>query len=147
MANKVHIASIAGLIVVAAGASIAVAQLNGEQARAMTGDFRNAAVAEVLDAQGEVLLRGSFAPTDSDDEGEIERLAPLAAVTAQVTAKGEAEVEYQTDTPTEQEVELTMSGLTAGTEIAFVIDGTKIATARADARGRVAIEVAVKSTQ
>ena len=147
MAKKVHIASIAGLIVVAMGASIAVAQLNGEQARAMAGDFRNAAIAEVLDAQGQVLLRGSFVPTESDDEGEIERLATLTAVASQVTARGEAEVEYQTDTPAEQEVELTMSGLTAGTEIAFVIDGTKIATATADPRGRVNIEVAVKSTQ
>lgn len=147
MAKKVHIVSIAGLIAIAAASSIAVAQLNGEPAQSIAGDFRNAAVAEVHDAQGQVLMRGSFAPVDSDDEGEIERLAPLTAVQSQVTAKGEAEVEYQTDAPTEQEVELTLSGLTAGTEIAFVIDGTRIAGAKADNRGRVNIEVAVKSTQ
>jgi hypothetical protein len=42
---------------------------------------------------------------------------------------------------------LSVSGLTAGTEIAFVIDGTKIGTATADKRGRVSIELAVKSAQ
>ena len=147
MAKKVHIVSIAGLIAIAAASSIAVAQLNGEAAQSIAGDFRNAAVAEVHDAQGQVLLRGSFAPVDTDDEGEIERLAPLTAVQSQVTAKGEAEVEYQTDTPTEQEVELSLSGLAAGTEIAFVIDGTKIGTAKADNRGRVSLELAVKSAQ
>jgi hypothetical protein len=144
VAKKVHVMSMAGLLLVALAASVAVAQLYGEQVQPIAGDFRNAAVAEVHDAQGQVLLRGSFAPVDTDDEGEIERLAPLTAVASQVTAKGEAEVEYQTDTPTEQEVELSLSGLAAGTEIAFVIDGTKIGTAKADQRGRVSMELAVK---
>jgi hypothetical protein len=147
VAKNVHIASIGGLLAVALGASVAVAQLNGEQMQPISGDFRNAAVAEVQDVQGQVLMRGSFAPVDTDDEGEIERLAPMTAVQSQVTAKGEADVEYQIDAPAEQEVELSLSGLAAGTEIAFVIDGTKIATAKADNRGKVSIELAVKSTQ
>jgi hypothetical protein len=147
VAKKIHVVSIAALIAVAAAASVTVAQLYGEQMQPIAGDFRNAAVAEVHDAAGQVLMRGSFAPVDTDDEGEIERVAPLVAVASQVTAKGEAEVEYQTDAPAEQEVELSVSGLTAGTEIAFVIDGTKIGTARADNRGRVSIELAVKSVQ
>ena len=147
MAKKVHIVSIAALVAVATAASVAVAQLNGEQLQPIAGDFRNAAVAEVHDAQGQVLMRGDFAPVDTDDEGEVERLAPLTAVASQVTAKGEAEVEYQTDAPTEQEVELSLTGLTAGTEIAFVIDGTRVATAKVDNRGRVEIELAVKAAQ
>ncbi len=147
MAKKVHIVSIAAFVAVATAASVAVAQLNGEQLQPIAGDFRNAAVAEVHDAQGQVLMRGDFAPVDTDDEGEVERLAPLTAVASQVTAKGEAEVEYQTDAPTEQEVELSLTGLTAGTEIAFVIDGTRVATAKADNRGRVEIELAVKAAQ
>lgn len=147
MAKKVHIVSIAAFVAVATAASVAVAQLNGEQLQPIAGDFRNAAVAEVHDAQGQVLMRGDFAPVDTDDEGEVERLAPLTAVASQVTAKGEAEVEYQTDAPTEQEVELSLTGLTAGTEIAFVIDGTRVATAKVDNRGRVEIELAVKAAQ
>lgn len=145
MAKKLQIVSIAGLVAVAAAVSVAVAQLSGEQTQSIAGDFRNAAVAEVHDAQGQVLLRGSFAPVDTDDEGEIERLAPLTAVQSQVNAKGEAEVEYQTDDPTEQEVELSLSGMAPGIEIAFVIDGTTIAAAKADARGRVSLELAIKA--
>lgn len=143
MAKKVHIMSIAGLVAVAVAASVAVVQLSGEETQSIAGDFRNAAVAEVHDAQGQVLMRGSFAPIDTDDEGEIEKLAPLTAVASQVTATGEAEVEYQTDDPAKQEVELSMTGLAEGTEIAFVIDGTRIGTAKADKRGRVNIEVEV----
>lgn len=147
MTRKVHILSIVALIGVAVAASVAVAEMNGEQSRAIAGDFRNAAVAEVHDAQGQVLMRGSFAPVDTDDEGEVERLAPLTPIVAQLTAKGEAEVEYQTDDPTDQEVELTLSGLAAGSQIAFVIDGTTVGSAKADERGRVNIEVAVKAAQ
>lgn len=147
MAKTVHIVSIAGLVAVAAASSVAVAQLNGQQGSPLSGDFRNAAVAEVHDAQGQVLLRGSFAPVDTDDEGEVERLAPLTAVQSGVEAKGEAEVEYQTDAPADQEVELSLSGLTAGTQVTFVIDGTTIATATANKRGRVSVEMAVKAAQ
>ena len=143
--NKVQIAILSGLVAVIAAATVAVVQLDGEQASPITGDFRNAAVAEVHDTQGHVLLRGTFAPVDSDDDGEIERLAKMSAASPEVTASGEAEVEYQTDAPSEQEVELTLTGVTAGAEINFVIDGQRVATATADRRGRVSIEVAVKA--
>lgn len=143
--NKVQIALLSGLVAVCAAATIAVVQLDGEQASPITGDFRNAAVAEVHDTQGHVLLRGTFAPVESDDEGEVERLATMTGASPEVTASGEAEVEYETDAPSEQEVELTLTGVTAGAEINFIIDGQRVATTRADQRGRVAIEVAVKA--
>ena len=146
MNKKLKLAAITGALALAAAGTVTIAQLNGEQTAAVTGDFRNAAVAEVHGSQGQVLMRGSFAPADSDDEGEIERLAPLTAVASEFNnAKGEAEVEYQTDTPTEQEVELSLTGVPAGTEIGFVIDGQRIATAKADNRGRISIELAVKA--
>ena len=143
--NKVQIALLSGLVAVCAAATIAVVQLDGEQASPITGDFRNAAVAEVHDTQGHVLLRGTFAPVESDDEGEVERLATMTAAPPEVTASGEAEVEYETNAPSEQEVELTLTGVTAGAEINFIIDGQRVATTRADQRGRVAVEVAVKA--
>ena len=146
MNKKLKLAAITGALALAAAGTMTIAQLNGEQTAAVAGDFRNAAVAEVYGSQGQVLMRGSFAPADSDDEGEIERLAPLTAVASEFnSAKGEAEVEYQTDTPTEQEVELSLTGVPAGTEIGFVIDGQRIATAKADNRGRINIELAVKA--
>jgi hypothetical protein len=144
--KKLQIAAIAGLLAVIIMATAAVVQLRGEPAPQITGDFRNAAVAEVHDAQGQVLLRGDFAVIDADDPGEVERHATLTAVAQDVKATGEAEVEYQSDTPAEQEVELTVSGLTAGTQIAFVIDGQRVGTATADRRGGVELELAVKST-
>jgi hypothetical protein len=145
VSKKIHIASIVGLLVVAGAATIVVAELNDGVDQQINGDFRKAAVAEVHDAQGQVLLRGEFAPVDADDEGEIELVAPLTAVAAGLAAKGEAEVEYQTDTPAEQEVELTLSGLAQGTDIIFVIDGQRVATARADNRGRISLELAVRA--
>lgn len=146
MNKKLKLVAITGALALAAAGTVTIAQLNGEQTAAVTGDFRNAAVAEVHGSQGQVLMRGSFAPADSDDEGEVERLAPLTAVASEFNnAKGEAEVEYQTDTPTEQEVELSLTGVPAGTEIGFVIDGQRIATAKADNRGRISIELTVKA--
>ena len=147
MNRKVQVLSVAGLIAIIAATSIAVAQLSGAQGTSITGDFRNAAVAEVHDGQGHVLLRGSFAPVDADDEGEVERLAPLTAASPEVTASGEAEVEYQTDAPGEQEVEFTVNGLTAATDVALVIDGKRVGTARADKRGRISVEFASKASQ
>ena len=137
----------AGLAAIIAATSIAVVQLSGQQAASLMADFRNAATAEVHDGQGQVLLRGTFAPADTDDQGEIEHVAPLTAASGQSKPSGEAEVEYQTDTPEEQEVEFTIDGLTEGAEVALVIDGQRVTTAKADRRGRVSVEIAVKSGQ
>jgi hypothetical protein len=139
--------SLAGMVAIMAATSFAVVQLSGQQASTFQGDFRNATVAEVHDGQGRVLLRGSFAPVDTDDEGEVERLAPLKPESQDVTASGEAEVEYDTDTPANQEVEFTLKGLAAGSDVLLVIDGQQVATAKADQRGRVSVELAVKASQ
>lgn len=144
MNKKLQIAAIAGLLAVILVATAAVVQLRGEPATQIAGDFRNAVVAEVHDAQGQVLLRGSFAGIQPDDAGEVERLATLTGAAPDIKATGEAEIEYQTDQPAEQELELTVRGLTAGIDIAFVIDGQTVATAKTDARGGVEVELAVK---
>jgi hypothetical protein len=68
-------------------------QLYGQESTLPTGDFTNAAVAEVRDSNGQVLLRGSFAPVEEADD-DIERKAALEAVGADVDAAGEAEVEF-----------------------------------------------------
>ena len=146
MNKKLQIAAIASLLAVIAFATTAVVQLSGEPAAQITGDFRNAAVAEVHNAQGQVLLRGEFAVVDADDAGEVERHATLTSSAQDVRATGEAEVEYQSDKPTEQEVELTVRGLAAGTAITFMIDGQRVGTATADRRGGVEIELTVKGT-
>jgi len=133
----------AGILTGALAVVLGVADLSGARAEQVTGDFRNAAVAELHDGQGQVLLRGQFAPIDADDKGEVERHAKLGAIAAGLTATGEAEVEYQADTPTEQEVEISVTGLAPGTAVAFVIDGQQITTGTADKRGRFEFEQTV----
>lgn len=130
----------AGVLTAALAIVLGVADLSGARTIQVTGDFRNAAVAEVHDAQGQVLLRGQFAPIDADDKGEVERHAKLGAIAAGLTATGEAEVEYQADKPNEQEVEISVTGLAPGTAVAFVIDGQQITTGTADKRGRFEFE-------
>jgi hypothetical protein len=135
----------AGAIVVASLIAIGADQLYGQKPGQVSGDFRNAVTAEVRDAQGQPLLRGSFEAVDADDKGEVERLAKLTAVTPGSSATGEAEVEYQTDSPATQEIELTATGIAAGSQVSLVIDGAAVATATADKDGKVELEVEAKS--
>jgi hypothetical protein len=134
-------AAIVAVTLIAIGAE----QLYGQRAPQLVGDFRNAAQAEVRDAQGQVLLTGQFAPIDADDQGEVERLARLAPITAGSTASGEAEVEYQTDDPSTQEIELTATGIAAGAQVSLVIDGANVGSATADAKGKVELEIEARS--
>lgn len=136
----------AAAIIVMAIATVAAGQLYGQKASPLTGDFRNATSAEVRDAQGQPLLRGSFAPVDADDKGEVERLAKLTPVTPGSSATGKAEVEYQANKPSEQEIELKATGIAAGAQVTLVIDGTTVATATADKKGKVELEVEARST-
>jgi hypothetical protein len=137
-------AAIGGVLAMAL-AVVAIVQAGSSPVIQISGDLKNAAVAEVHDAQGQVLLRGNFVPVDADDEGEVERLAALSATAPGVTGSGEAEVEYQTDTPDVQEVELALAGMTPGVEVALVIDGARITSAKADSKGRVEVEIEVRA--
>lgn len=142
--SRVERASIAGLFAVVALASVVVVQSSGAQAQ-INGDFRNAASAEVHDSQGNVLARGTFAASDSQDAGEVERKAPLTSATSAGQAMGEVEIEYAQDKPSEQEVELTLTGATPGAEVALMVDGQRVLTGKAGKDGRVEVEVIVKS--
>jgi hypothetical protein len=143
---NVQRASVAGLVLTAVVSTVAVVQLSGERAAQITGDFRNAAVAEVRNSASQVLLRGTFVAVDADDAGEVERHAKLESMVAGATLSGEAEVEYQTDQPANQEVELSVKGVTAGSQVTLVIDGTTVTTATADKRGHVSVELDVRAT-
>jgi hypothetical protein len=138
-------ASIGALLLTMAIAVIQVVQLSGQNSRPIAGDFRNAAVAEVRDSEGQTLLRGSFVAAAADDAGEVERLARLEPMVAGTSMTGEAEVEYQTDAPATQEVEFSVTGVTAGARVTLIIDGVTVTTAAADKRGRVSVELDVKA--
>ena len=122
-----------------------IVHLSGQQAPSVSGDFRNAGTAEVRDAQGQVLLQGTFAPV-AGDEDEIERLATLAATTAGSQATGDAEIEYRKDEPNMQEIEFQVSGVPPRAVLSLVIDGTAVLSATANDQGRAEAEANVAVT-
>lgn len=105
-------------------------------------DLRNAAVAEVRDGQGQTVLKGDFTRVDEDDD-DTERKAALKSTVANAKAAGNAEIEFVNQQAKEQEVEFAGRDLTPGATYTLAIDGHDVATATADKRGRVEIEVNV----
>jgi len=141
MKNIWQVIPFGALIASAVAGSIVVA-LDG-QTPSPVGDFRNAAIAQVRDAQGQVVLQGQFAPPVEEDGG-LERLAILAAAGADSDAAGEAEVEFTTATPIAQEVEFSVQKLAPAATFVFVIDGIEVATATTDRNGRAEVELDVR---
>ena len=134
--------AVAAVIIVAviAVTGYAVARFNGGKA-VPRADFRNAATAEVRDSAGKAVLRGTFMLVEEEDD-DIERKAPLASPGSGEVA-GEAEVEFATEMPVDQEVEFAARGLDVGATYTLVVDGREVASVVADARGRIAIELDV----
>jgi hypothetical protein len=130
---------VVGLLATIAVSGYMVVQLDA-QAQTPSGDFTKAATAEVRDAQGAVVLSGSFAAADDADDDDVERKAALAPTGVDADARGEAEVEFAKASPAEQELEFSVRNLQPGSTITFVIDGVDIATATTDNRGRADVE-------
>lgn len=131
-----------GTLVAGAAVASIVVTLEG-QTPAPVGDFRNATVAQVRDAQGQVVLQGHFAMPVEEDGG-LERLAILAPAGADTDAKGEAELEFTSATPIEQEVEFSVQNLAPAARFVFVIDGIEVATATTDRNGRAEVELDIR---
>lgn len=143
MTNRRQLIPLAGLAVIMAVVTYTVIQL-GAQVPTITGDFSNAAVAEVRDSQGQVVLRGPFVVEDEDDD-DVERKAELKAAGVDADAAGQAEVEFDTDQPaTTQEVEFTIRNVQPGAVFTFVIDGQDVGSGTANDRGTVDVELKVK---
>lgn len=142
MSDKRQMIPAAGLLVTMSLAVYMVVQLNG-QTSASTADLTNAVNAEVRDSQGQALLRGQFVQVDEDDD-DVERRAKLEPTGVDADAAGEAEVEYAKAAPAKQEVEFSVRNLPPGVVLTFVIDGTEVATATADRRGRSRVELDVQ---
>ena len=132
---------IAGLLTTFVVAAYMVVQLNG-QSITPAGNFTNAAVAEVRDAQGQVVLSGQFKAAEEEDD-DVERKAVLTPTGVDADATGDAEIEFSKNSPAEQEVEFSVRNLAPGTAVTFVIDGVDIAAATVDARGRAEVELEV----
>ena len=131
MSDKRQWISVTGLVATLAIVAYTVVQLYGQEKPLPTGDFTNAAVAEVRDAQGQVLLRGNFQPVEEADD-DVERKAALEAVGAYRDAAGEAEVEFE------------VKQLAPGARVTFVIDGQEIATVTVDDDGTAEFEADIE---
>ena len=138
--TTISITAVVGAIAVVFAAGI---YLNAQGAPQLQADFTNAAVAEVRDAQGAVVLRGDFVRNDEDDD-DIERKAALKAAGPDTDAAGEAEVEFPKTNVVVQEVEFSVKNLTPGATYAFVIDGKTVTTAKTGKDGSASVDVDVK---
>jgi hypothetical protein len=137
-----QVVPVVGLLCTVVVAGYMVVQLNG-QSTAPSGDFTNAAIAEVRDSQGQVVLRGQFAVAEEEDD-DIERKAALQQTGVDADAAGEAEVEFAKAAPTAQEVEFAARNLQPGATFTFVIDGHAVATVTADRGGNAEIELEIR---
>jgi len=142
MKDKRQMIPMAGLLATLGAAVYMVVQLSGQTTNS-TGNFTSAAIAEVRDAQGQVILSGPFQLVEEEGD-DIERQATLAPTGVDADASGQAEVEFSKAAPADQEVEFSVRRVAAGAVLTFVIDGTEVATATADARGRAEIELDVR---
>jgi hypothetical protein len=142
MADKHQVIPAAGLLAAVAAAMYMVVRLDG-QATPPTGNFTNAALAEVKDAQGLAVLRGQFIVADENDD-DIERKAILEQTGVDTDAAGEAEVEFAKTSPANQEIEFSVRNLQPGAVFVFAIDGIDIATATADRGGQAEVELEVR---
>jgi hypothetical protein len=137
--QKTVLAAVVGVALIAGG-GYAVARFNPQES-ILSADFRSATTAEIRDSRGGVVLRGTFMLVEEEDD-DIERKAALAPPTGGQVV-GEAEVEFATELPTDQEVEFAARELTAGATYRLVVDGRQVASVVADPRGRIAIELEV----
>jgi hypothetical protein len=128
------------IVAVIAVTGYVVARFNGQEG-IQSADFRNAVTAEIRDSAGKVVLRGTFMLVEEEDD-DIERKAPLTPANGGEVV-GEAEVEFATEMPVDQEVEFAARGLEVGATYILVVDGREVASVVAGPRGRIAIELEV----
>jgi hypothetical protein len=144
MTTKVQKIAAAGLATTAAVAVAMVINLSGNQTANVSGDFRYATTAEVRDAGGKVLLRGTFAAAGAGDD--VERQATLTATADGGQATGDAEIEYSQAEPNVQEIEFEVSGVPARAIVTLVLDGRDVISATANDKGRAKAEFDVAVT-
>ena len=129
--------------VLALGGSALGMYLNEQDTAQVEANFTNAAVAEVRDGQGTVVLRGEFVLAAEEDD-DVERKAMLKATGPDADASGDAEVEFPKTAVVVQEVEFSTKNLTPGATYAFVIDGKTVATEKTSKDGSASVDLKVR---
>lgn len=141
MRNQGQALPFAGLSATILAAVYMVVQLHGQGSGiADSVDLRNATTAELRDAQGQVVLTGSFMAEDEDDAEDVERKAALQSSGTGTQASGVAEVEFAREKPVEQELEFDGRNLQAGARYTLVVDGHEVLAGVAGRNGRLELE-------
>ena len=130
------------ITVIALGSALGI-YLNAQSTAEFQANFTKAAVAEVRDGQGTVVLRGDFVLAAEEDD-DVERKAALKAAGPDTDATGDAEVEFPKAGVVVQEVEFSVKNLTPGGTYAFVIDGNAVATKKTGSDGSASVDLKVK---
>lgn len=143
MIEKRQMLPAAGLLATIVAAAYVVVQLNAQGPTAEPIDLRNVATAELKDAQGLIVLSGTFMLDDEDDAEDVERKAALQPITPGVKALGVAEVEYARQQPVEQEVEFSGRNLQPGVRYALVLDGREVISGVAERDGELELDMDV----
>lgn len=103
-----------------------------------TGDLSTASTIEVKDGAGTVVLRGHFVEVPEDDD-DVERKAELTGAPG---ATGQAEIEVsKTNNQPDQEVEVSVTKLTAGATYVVFVDGKQLGTFQTDKNGNGELEL------
>lgn len=136
---------IIGLLIVIGYATIRIASGNDDIKQPLPATLNNLAELrsiEIRDADGQVVLTGSFSDT-TDVGGEKERFAQLSPTSVDADAKGAAEIEIKTraGATAEQELEINVERLAAGATFKVFIDGQEITSFTTDARGEAELEM------
>ena len=141
MLTKRQLIPAIGLLATIGAAGYMVTRVNAQNATAPV-DLRQAAAAELRDAQDRVVLTGSFMINDEDDD-DIERKAAMKPSGTPADAAGVAEVEFARQAPVEQEVEFSGSKLVAGTTYRLMIDGREVLSGVAERDGDLELDAKV----
>lgn len=106
-------------------------------------DLAAAKLIEIRDAGGQVVLNGNMITTETERDGDIERIAPLVSTGVIADAKGKAEIEVSTERNgmLERDLEVEVYSLAAGTSYNLFIDGQQIASFSTNGRGAAELEM------
>jgi hypothetical protein len=141
---------LAGMVtVLCAVAAVGIARLDGADREAplpaALGDLSRATAVQVKDAEGRVVLEGTFGAEQTDDDGAKERKAVLAAPNGK--GNGEAEIEVVGGSAPRVDLEIEVEGLAGGQTFSVHVDGQHAATITTDAGGDCEVELSSGSGQ
>jgi hypothetical protein len=137
--------SLVGMMLIFAFAAINVLSSDVHEVKqALPGSINNLSevkTIEVKDASGQLILSGTFGNAVQERK-ELERQAVLAATNVIPAATGVAEIEISTDKAsfTEQELELSVKHLSAGTKFHLFVDGQEVASFTTNHQGKAELE-------